>query len=204
MASVATPIVVQREQAGLGTPSSVVTAQTVQKMCEHIRNAKSDPIIRNVAAGLKRTRPFRSVAPSSVLCSLWYWVKLHVKFSQDDTLIRKLFNESGHYELLISPPVLLRMKRPQGDCDDFTMLICALCSVLGIDSRIVTLMCDRRRPGEYSHVFPIGYMADKQMWCPVDASHGDYPGWQVPQQAVTRRTEWDLNGNIVSDSGGPQ
>ncbi len=195
------PIVLQREQAGLHTPSPQVTEQTVLKMCEHIRNAPADPLVQQAARSIK-AQPFRPVAITDgapVLARLWWWVKYRVKFTQDDELIRKLFNESGHYELLISPPVLLRMLKPQGDCDDFTMLICALCLCLGFETRIVTVMCDRKRPGEYTHVFPVAFLADQKIWCPMDASHGDYPGWQVPERDVTRRTEWDLSGRVVLD-----
>ena len=122
-----------------------------------------------------------------------------MKFVHDDTIIRQLFNEDGHFELLIAPPVLLRMNDPRGDCDDFTMLVVALASIAGFDCGIVTLACDRRRPGEYSHVY--GCAALPGMLVPLDCSHGKHPGWEVPTRDIQRKTVWDLNGRVVSDEG---
>lgn len=190
----AEPVILQREQTpqGTATPSPVVTEQTVRKMCEHIQGALKDPIVQSVAA---RSHKVRSGADK--LSLLWLWVKHHVKFVQDDTLIRQLFNEGGHFELLIAPPVLLRMNRPRGDCDDFTMLICALASLAGFQCGIVTIASDRRRPGEYSHVY--GCAALPGVLVPLDCSHGKHPGWEVPRHDIQRKTVWDLTGRVVSD-----
>jgi hypothetical protein len=193
----AEPIILERESTpqGTETPSPVVTEQTVRKMCEHIRGALKDPIVQSVAA---RSQKLKTAADK--LSCLWLWVKGHVKFIQDDTLIRQLFNEGGHFELLISPPVLLRMRQPQGDCDDFTMLILALATLAGFQCGIVTIACDRRRPGEYSHVY--GCAAMPGVLVPLDCSHGKHPGWEVPRRDIQRKTIWDLNGRIVSDERG--
>lgn len=193
----AQPIVLQRERTPQGerTSTGVVTEQTVRKMCAHIRAALADPIVRSVAARATA----HSKTPAEKLSALWLWVKGHVKFVHDDTLIRQLFNEDGHFELLISPPVLLRMNEPRGDCDDFTMLIVALATLAGFDCGIVTLACDRRRPGEYSHVYGCAELPG--MLAPLDCSHGKYPGWEVPARDIQRKTVWDLNGRVVSDEG---
>jgi hypothetical protein len=193
-------VTLQREHApnGLNTSSFDVTRQTVRKMCEHVRNAQSDPLIQQTAHTIANAQTC-----SDTLRKLWYWVKAHVKFVTDEQLTWRLFREKDNFELLISPSVLIRMRQPQGDCDCFTMLVCALCQALGIESRIVTLQCDRRRPGEYTHVFPIAFASDKQTWCSMDASHGTLFGWEVPARDQLHRTEWNLNGRIVSDTAGP-
>ena len=46
-------------------------------------------------------------------------------------------------DFLIEPSVLIRMRKPQGDCDEFTMLSLALLVANGIDCEIVTVACDR-------------------------------------------------------------
>jgi transglutaminase-like putative cysteine protease len=188
-------VVLERDATpqGLSTPTSVVTEQTVRKMCEHIRAALQDPIVQDVAA----RSTARSVSPADKLAALWLWVKHHVKFVHDDVLTRQLFNEADHFELLISPPVLLRMKEPRGDCDDFTMLIDALCLAAGFDVGIVTLACDRRRPREYSHVYGCAWLPG--VMCPMDVSHGKYPGWEVPRRDVQRKTIWSIDGKMLAD-----
>lgn len=183
------PVVADRVHAGLDAPNEVVTEKTVRKMGEHIANAQSDPVIRSIA--------YRASQRPDCLRFLWQQVKQMVRFRHDDSLIRDLFGERDHYELLVSPPVLVRMKRPEGDCDDFTMLIDALALCAGYPVRIVTLACDRARLKEYSHVYGAA-LADGHWW-PLDVSHGSFPGWEVPRRDMIRRTSWTLDGYIASD-----
>jgi len=193
------PIVLQRDRTpqGLQTPTGDVTRQTVQKMCEHIRSAQSDPALHAIA----RRITANAKTQADQIAAIWFWVKSHIKFLHDDVLTRVLFNEADHFELLISPPVMLRMKAPSGDCDDFTMLACALACAMGFQWGIVTLACDHKRPGEYSHVYGCAWLANAMM-CPLDCSHGKYPGWEVPARDIQRKTIWSSGGNVISDEAG--
>ena len=193
------PVVLQRDRTpqGLATPTRAVTKQTVDKMCEHIRNAQSDPMLQAVAQRVTAT----AQTPQQKLSAVWLWVKHHIKFLHDDVLTRVLFNEGDHFELLISPPVMLRMKAPSGDCDDFTMLACALACALGFDWGIVTVACDRKRPGEYSHVYGCAWVPDGTMF-PLDCSHARAPGSEIPAQDIQRKTIWNSQGRVVSDEPG--
>lgn len=191
-----TPVIVlQRDQTpnGIATPSPQVTEQTVRKMWEHILAAQSDLLIKLTADRITSN----CASAADKLTAIWFWVKHRVKFLHDEVLTRTLFNESGHFELLIAPPVLIRMKAPSGDCDDFTMLVLALAMAAGFDCGIVTLVCDRRRPGEYSHVYGCALL--EGVIVPLDCSHGRYPGWEVPRRDVQRKTIWDKSSKIVSD-----
>lgn len=194
------PVVLQRDRTanGLATPTRAVTKQTVEKMCEHIRNAQSDPMLTAVARGIVA----RCQSPADQLSALWLEVKHHIKFLHDEVLTRLLFNEGDHFELLISPPVMLRMRAPSGDCDDFTMLADALACAMGFEWGIVTIACDRKRPGEYSHVYGCAWLPNGVM-CPLDCSHGKYPGWEVPARDVQRKTVWNSQGKVISDESGP-
>jgi Transglutaminase-like superfamily len=167
-------------------------------MCEHIRNAQSDPALQAIAQRLSAN----AKTPAAQISSVWLWVKNHIKFLHDDVLTRVLFHEGDHFELLISPPVMLRMKAPSGDCDDFTMLACALACAMGFQWGIVTLACDRKRPGEYSHVYGCAWLPNGIL-APLDCSHGKYPGWEVPSYDVQRKTVWNSDAQIVSDEAGP-
>jgi hypothetical protein len=195
----AQPVVLQRDRTanGLATPTRAVTKQTVDKMCEHIRNAQADPMLQDVARQLSA----RNGGLVSQLSAVWLWVKHHIKFLHDDVLTRVLFNEADHFELLISPPVMLRMKAPSGDCDDFTMLACALACALGFDWGIITVACDRKRPGEYSHVYGCAWLPDGTMF-PLDCSHARAPGSEIPAQDIQRKTIWNSQGRVVSDEPG--
>lgn len=193
------PVVLQRDRTanGLATPTRAVTKQTVEKMCEHIRNAQSDPMLSAVA----RSIAARCQSPADQLSALWLWVKHHIKFLHDEVLTRLLFNEGDHFELLISPPVMLRMKAPSGDCDDFTMLADALACAMGFEWGIVTIACDRKRPGEYSHVYGCAWLPNGVV-CPLDCSHGKYPGWEVPARDIQRKTVWNSKAQVISDESG--
>jgi len=196
-----TPVVLQRDHAGVDAPSSQVTRQTVVKMCEHIRNSVGDPALTGwtkSAIAAAQGLPGRGTETSAA-GAWWWWIKTHVKFLHHDPQIKKLLNESGHYQLLIEPKVLVRMARPEGDCANFTMLGCAGLRSMGFDCRIVTIACDNQTPGRYSHVCSEVYLPDVKMWATFDASHGTALGWEVPLYDQYRRTAWDLNGNIVSD-----
>lgn len=199
------PVVLERDHQGLGVSSPRVTEATVRKMGGYIREAQSDPLL---AHSLKDALKATAQGPSSLAC-IWWWIKHRVKFLHHDPQICKLLNEcnGGEFQLLITPPVLLRMKNPEGDCATFTMLALAMAMLAGYRVRIVTLACDRRRPGEYSHVYgsvlSVGRRTEQSLpdedWRPFDVSHGKYPGWEVPLYEQQRKTVWDLDANVISD-----
>jgi Transglutaminase-like superfamily len=163
-------------------------------MGNHIRAAQSDPLL-----GLALRHAVGS-SPDT-LASIWWWIKHRVKFVHHDVQICQVIGQCQgglEYQLLVTPPVLLRMSKPAGDCATFTMLALAMAMAAGCRVRIATLACDRQRPGDYSHVYG-AVMLDSGEWCPFDVSHGKYPGWEVPQYDQQRKTIWDLDANVISD-----
>lgn len=177
------------------TDSDSATAQTVRKMCEYIHAGAADPVVQSWArSAVAQLAPSRS----SLACcwAVWWFVKHHVRFVDDDDTIRRLFGETNQLELLIAPAVLVRMKDPGEDCDGFTMLICSMLECLGIESQIVTIACAPDDPRRFSHVFPRANCDGK--WITLDASHGEYPGWQVPREHTTRLQAWALNGSPIN------
>lgn len=93
-----------------------------------------------------------------------------------------------------------------GDCDDFSCYLAALLKSNGISCAFVTVGADERVPDQYSHVYVVAYPVDEygqKERLPLDASHGEYPGWEVPNQfgkykewPVWDRLAW-LIGNAV-------
>lgn len=188
------------------TPSSpnpdTATAQTVRIMCGHIREAAKDPLVWEAAGdAVRRFRggpPLRNQSTDeAAAASDWWYAKHAIRFAHHEALIRQWLNESEQLQLLIEPGALLRMKRPEGDCAIFTMLLCALLEVQNIPWEIVTVAANPREPRLFTHVYPRAVLREGRM--PLDASHGAEPGWEVPSADVSRRQVWDSSGRPVGD-----
>lgn len=83
-----------------------------------------------------------------------------------------------------------------GDCDDFAMMVGACLTVLGIESKFVLISADARSPLQYSHVYVAAYPVvssdGRKERIAVDASHGQYCGWEAPN--LGRVTEIPVTG----------
>ena len=95
----------------------------------------------------------------------FWFAKHNVKFVVDEAPMFRL-GETGQQDLLISPSVLIRMQKPEEDCDGFTMLVCALLRCMGVPFVIVTIAASPDDPSRWSHVFP---MALTPQPIPLDA-----------------------------------
>lgn len=186
-----------------GDPETA-TAQTIGIMAGHVRNASRDGLVRDTAAGAVQRFAGLSGdtqdAARMIASAAWWWCKTFVRFVHHEFIIRERLGESGHLQGLISPEVLVRMDRPEGDCAIFSECLAAFLTVHGIPYEFVTVAANPSEPDVYSHVYLYAVLGDGSR-LPLDASHGQYPGWQVPSAHVTRRQVWDANGNRVSDQG---
>jgi len=106
--------------------------------------------------------------------------------------------EPGALDLLIAPAVLVRTRKPKEDCDGFTMSICSLLRVLGVECYIVTVAADPSDPSRWSHVFALAKLEDGT-YMPLDGSHGAFPGWMVPAEHIFRWQAWGMNGRAADD-----
>ncbi len=187
--------------------SDTATADTVRLMCQYSNASVRDPLIqaaaRSACEKLRGGPLYKGVAGEldarAVAGSCWWFVHLAVEFVHHDSMIAALFGERDQQQLLISPDVVLRMKRPAGDCAIFTMLCCSLLKARGVQYEVVTCAVDPSQPEIYSHVFARAVMPDGTR-IPLDASHGQYPGWQVPAEHRTRTQVWDESGNPIEDA----
>jgi hypothetical protein len=152
--------------------------------------------VRQRAAQLKKLA-HQSPGPLDrrIAWETWWFVKHRVRYLSDDWGVLGLCGETGKMDYLVSPPVLLAMRRPAGDCDDFSMLIAALLEVNGIDWEIVTVAVDRSDPERWSHVYVRALLPEGPL--SLDAVSGDYPGWEVPAYDVFRRQSWNRKGEPV-------
>jgi hypothetical protein len=180
------------------------TAQTIAIMCGHVRKASSDEVVKQTAG--RAAQQFAGLAGTdgqdaySLATAAFWWCKVFVKFVHHELIIRQHLGEAGHLQGLISPEILVRMQQPEGDCAIFTECVCAFLRVFGIPYEIITVAVNPQEPETFSHVYLYAVLPDGTRM-PIDASHGDYPGWQVPSSHVSRRQVWDAAGNPIADQG---
>ena len=190
---------VQLERFPAAADSDTATQQTISLMCRYISEAAADPEIQNAADYVRCSYAGGSAQPAELGWGVFWFLKHNLKFVVDEApLMRfeRVVPGSGwnQQDMLIRPDVLIRMQKREGDCDDFTMLCCALLKCLGVPFVIVTIACGADDPSRWSHVFP---MALCPAAIPLDASHGSAPGWMVPREHTFRWQAWDQDGNQV-------
>lgn len=76
-----------------------------------------------------------------------------------------------------------------GDCDDFSMYLAALLKANGVPCSFATVAADEKAPDQFSHVYVVAYPDGERL--PLDASHGPYAGWEVPNRFGKYR-EWPV------------
>lgn len=115
--------------------------------------------------------------------AIWEWVHTHTRFvSDEETLASAGLAEDAEWLQL---PELTLLRR-EGDCDDFTSLVCSMLECAGVERRIVTIAADPGDPRRFSHVYAAALTECGEI--PMDASHGPYFGWEAPRPF--RRVEW--------------
>lgn len=193
----------------LSDDPDTATAQTVAEMCRQIRTAASDPLVQ--ACAVRAVQTFKGgpgwafsgvdplTDPACMAESCWFWCKWNLKFRHHGSMFemwsRDLGDPRTKLQLLISPDVLVRMKRMEGDCAIYTMMLAAMLRALGIHFEICTAAVDARQPDIFSHVWPRVVLPGGRE--ALDASHGAYPGWQVPDRDIYRLKIWDEGGREV-------
>lgn len=166
-------------------------------MCRQIHQAAKDPLVQSAAMRALRFQggPF-GFTPAE---ACWCWCKHYLRFKHHGSMFEAWSGDLGDprtkLQLLIAPDVLVRMNRMEGDCAIYTMMLCAMLEALGLQWQIVTAAVDRTQPAIFSHVWA---RAGNES---LDASHGTYPGWQVPQRDLHRVWVFDANGSRVAEEG---
>ena len=165
------------EQGSL-SDSDEATAQTVRFMCDLVKHSLSDPIIGQAFSDAWNR--FRQISMQDEAACCWWYAKYLIRFVHHQELLRDWLFSLDDLQLLISPEALLKMEKPKGDCAVFTCLIGAMLSYRGIPWEIVTVAASPAAPDLFTHVYPQAVMSDGGR-LPLDASHGKYPGWEVPR-----------------------
>lgn len=82
-----------------------------------------------------------------------------------------------------------------GDCDDFSSYLAALLKANGINCAFITVAADGNVPNQFSHVYVVAWPDGERL--ALDASHGEYPGWEVPNN-YGKLQEWPCGGGLLS------
>lgn len=180
-----------KEKVAASSDTDQSTAQTVAKMCEYVHKSAGDPIVQRWARAACDRLALGNTSPESLCWGVWWMAKHRVRFAKDEPRLMGT-GDGDALDLLIEPAVLVRQVQPAEDCDGFTMLVCAMLECLGVPWNIVTIACDPSDRTRWSHVFPVAVVGGGIL--PLDASHGDYPGWMVPAEHTTRWQCWDERG----------
>lgn len=138
---------------------------------------------------------------------LYRWVQGHMNFVADENTAAMFGADVGQrdgavVEVLVRPvdhiDIYQRNGRSSGDCDDYSMLLAAMCLAAWIPVAFVTVAADARDITAYSHVYVAADVNGYRV--PLDASHGKLVGWEVPNM-YGKRADWPVSG--VTALGGP-
>lgn len=168
-----------------GQDSDKSVSDTVALMGKHVVTSSSSPQVQTacrqagIQAGMKQ---------GEIVQRVFAYIKSRVKFVEDETQLARIFSQPNSKELLITPPVLLTMQNPKGDCDDFSMLCCSMLRASGVGCSFVTVAADKAMPNQFTHVYCVAYPDGDQV--PMDCSHGKQVGWETPKQ--TRKQIWPI------------
>ena len=126
-------------------------------------------------------------------------VKGSIRFQRDEATAQGLINvlDAGDVvEVIIRPVDMARYVdagMAAGDCDVFSMYLAGMLNAVGVQSSFVTVAASGQAPDQYSHVYVVAYpIVDGQsVRMALDASHGEYAGWEVPN-AFGKLREWPV------------
>lgn len=187
------------EAIDAGANTDTATKRTIEKMGDYIKAAIADPVVNRAAAFARKHFALGPGEAGLAWAAFWY-VKHCVRFRLDEATMFRIGAED-EFDLLTGPDVLVRMKDPAEDCDGFTMLVAALCSIFGLKVFPTTVKVDRDDRDRWSHVFLCAIVDGRVM--PLDASHAVGPGWMVNPQNIYGWQSWDLEGNAVDVKPSP-
>lgn len=187
----------------IGYDSDGQVARTLGVMGERVREDSRDPGFCSWAQHVIGATP--GVLPDmAVVSKAYYHTKQSLTFSRDEPLGAGVGGMSPDdvVEVIVRPREMakfIQQGKGVGDCDDFTMYLAALLGCYGIPSEFCTVAADVRSPGNYSHVYLVAYPKSdetgERVRVALDASHGEYPGWE--HEPVYKRKQWP-----VSTTGG--
>lgn len=174
------------------------TADTIDRMVQLAQAGSRSKTIQAIANECLQKASKQEDMRGVVRC-VYLWVKGHITFVEDEQIAHdwlgisydQMNTPEGALDLVISPEVLVTTY-PYGDCDCFSTLLASLLIALHLKVWFVSIKVDPSEPYRWSHVYVMTYLPDEQTTVALDASHGNYLGWEKTD-GVFERKEWNVN-----------
>ena len=180
--------------------------QTLGRMGARVAVDSSDPVFMS--------RVWNTVNADNEIdaCNqVWAHTKGGIKFQRDEVTGAGVggYSSDDVVETIIRPVEMAKFMdagNAVGDCDDFSMYAACCLKALGIPCTFATTAADSRDPGQFSHVYVVAYPKSGngiRMRMPIDASHGEYAGWETPglgryqEWPVLDKTSWFIGNAIM-------
>lgn len=142
------------------------TIETVRAMRRLIRDGRVDPVVRNAAEEALRAEGVKPRDSYGEAKALFEFVRGHMRFTRDPVNVEQLTTAQG-----------LLLDHPNGDCDEYSILLGSLLESVGIPVRIKVVRRHSRQP--WKHVYLEARINDR--WVSADPTHPQEPfGWEVP------------------------
>lgn len=178
----------------IGASPDYQVAQTIGVMRSRVREDAQRPWFKDRARGL-----VGGGDELQTVRAAHQHARQGIRFVQDEQNAAGIagLDPSQVVEVIVRPADMARYvdsQVAQGDCDDFSMYAAALLESQGIPCAFATVAADGRDPNQYSHVYCVAYpkVNGERVRVPVDASHGEYCGWEVPNR-FQKLKEWPVS-----------
>lgn len=152
--------------------------QTMDVMKGVARKRSCDPLVRDLASSLIQNVPSHDYIREAY--QIGKWVKDNIRYCRD---------VQGQ-EQLIDPLMLLDQAsrgEARGDCDDMTMLTCALLLSIGAPNVFFRAVRYDGNSGPYAHIYTVVYDTDangKSYRLPIDCIIKDQPiGYEISHES---------------------
>lgn len=191
------PVSYRVEDIGFDADGQVY--RTLGVMGERVREDASDPAFCSWAQRVVGASP-GELDDMAVVGAAYYHVKGALRFQRDEVTGAGVGNYPAEevVEVIIRPREMAKFVQQGigvGDCDDFTMYLAGILTCFRIPTEFCTVAADARSPNNFSHVYLVAYPVDnstgKRVRVALDASHGEYPGWEVASNG--RKRQWPVN-----------
>lgn len=163
-------------------------AQTVRWMRKLIDHGKKDSAVLDRVAWILHHYHIRSFDFDGEYRAIFHWIVKNIRWTRDPT------GKEG----LHSAAEILR--RGIGDCDDFTILMCAMLGSIGHRTRLITIANHPEEPETFTHIYP-EVQLENGNWIPMDGGRRN-PAFAKGPRHVFRRHVWDVDQNEDYEEGG--